>query len=150
MTRHGLTDETMSKYEGCTHVAEGEEDTLEEGCGLVERLLEGLVQLVVELASVLAHVVTHTLEQDTTQENGRLFRLEVGDKDLGGGKGGVRGPVGRGGEREQTGPLGKGGKELEGLGKGSGTVAGEKLSDSATARRSDTVSTVESMPGTTS
>ena len=114
-----------AQIEKGTHVAEGEEDTLEEGCRLVEGLLECLVQLVVELAPVLAHVVSHTLEQDTTEEDGRLLGLEVGDKDLGGGKGGVRGPVGGGGEGEQTSPLGEGGEELERFGKRSGTVARE-------------------------
>lgn len=113
-----------------THFTDGEEDSLEKGRRLVECLLESLVELVVELAIILGHVVTDALEENSTEKDGRLFGLEVGNKDLGRRVGRMRGPVGRRGDGEEARPLGKRGEKLERLRERPRTVSREKLPNS--------------------
>jgi hypothetical protein len=121
--------EACSSKDIPTDLDQREQHTLEERRRLIQRLLQRLIQLVVELPSILRHVVPHSLQQDALQEDGRLSGLEVGDKDLGGCEGGVRGPRGWGGEGEETGPLGEGWEKLEGFGEGTGSVTRKEVAN---------------------
>lgn len=88
-----------------THLAEGEEDALEERGRLVQALLERFVQVDIELASVHPHVFAAFVEQHALEEHPRLGRLQVGHKDLGARQCRVRRPLGRARQCEKLRPV---------------------------------------------
>lgn len=107
---------------------EGEEQTLEEGGGLVKGFLEGFVQVDIELLG-LVYVFTDAGEQDVVNKGlgeGRAGRGE----ELGCFVGGVCGPGVWAGDAEESVPLWEGRENLERLGKFARLVAGEDEADS--------------------
>ena len=129
----------INTREHCTHVEQGEHDTLEERRGFVQRALERLVQVRAELACILARrglleVRAHKPEHDALEVHACLLRLHVRDEDTRRGVRGLGRPLLGRGEREDACPCGERRDDFERLGKRAGAVTAQELTDSARTR----------------
>jgi len=111
----GLTEGAIS----C--LADGEQDSLEKGRRLVERLLQRHVEVVVQLFRLL-EVVPDSWEQNEVEETLGHLGIEVGGKDPGGLEHRLVGPRVRARDEEDLLPVVQGGNDLERLGNGPSPV----------------------------
>jgi len=95
----------LNSVQSSTHLAEREQDTLEERCRLIQRLLERLVQVHVQFAHVLPHVFSDIVEQNTLQEHSHFCRFQIRHKNLGTGERRMRRPFGRLSKRQELRPM---------------------------------------------
>lgn len=113
-----------------THLAQREQDPLEEGRRLVDGLLERHVRMHAELVRLAPNLLADLLEQNLLVELLALLGVEVRSEDARRGVRCVRGPVFWVGEHEESRPHGERRENLEGFGEGSGLVAAEEVADS--------------------
>ena len=95
----------QTSVQSSTHLAEREQDTLEERCRLIQRLLERLVQVHVQFAHVFPHVFPDIVEQHTLEEHSHFCRFQIRHKDLGTGERRMRRPLGRLSEGQELRPM---------------------------------------------
>ena len=112
------------------HLAQREQEALEERRGLVDGLLERHVRVHAQLAR-LANLLAHLFEQDLLVELLALLRVEVGRKDARRGVRRVRRPRLGVGEHDERGPHGQRREDLERLGERARLVPRQELADPA-------------------
>lgn len=112
-----------------THLAQREQNPLEESGGFVYTLLERHVRLHAQPVPLSCNLFPHLAQEDLLVELQAHLRVQITGKDLGRGERRVRCPIFRRGEHEQGGPHGQGGEDLESFGERTRLVAREKVAD---------------------